>query len=154
VDFTNCVLVMTSNLGSDAIQTLTEDGHDERLESTVMGIVAQHFRPEFINRVDDVVVFRPLGEEQIAQIATLQLQALSGRLTEQDLQLSLSDEALMKITEAGYDSVYGARPLKRAIQRLVENPLANEILAGKFLPGNKISGEWQDDALVFSAAGS
>jgi len=154
VDFTNCVLVMTSNLGSDAIQTLTEDGHDERLESTVMGIVAQHFRPEFINRVDDVVVFRPLGEEQIAQIATLQLQALSGRLTEQDLQLSLSDEALKKITEAGYDSVYGARPLKRAIQRLVENPLANEILAGKFLPGNKISGEWQDDALVFSAAGS
>ena len=140
VDFTNCVLVMTSNLGSDAIQTLTEDGHDERLESTVMGIVAQHFRPEFINRVDDVVVFRPLGEEQIAQIATLQLQALSGRLTEQDLQLSLSDEALKKITEAGYDSVYGARPLKRAIQRLVENPLANEILAGKFLPGNKISG--------------
>ena len=100
VDFTNCVLVMTSNLGSDAIQTLTEDGHDERLESTVMGIVAQHFRPEFINRVDDVVVFRPLGEEQIAQIATLQLQALSGRLTEQDLQLSLSDEALKKITEA------------------------------------------------------
>ena len=154
VDFTNCVLVMTSNLGSDAIQTLTEDGHDERLESTVMGIVAQHFRPEFINRVDDVVVFRPLGEEQIAQIATLQLQALSGRLTEQDLQLSLSDEALKKITEAGYDSVYGARPLKRAIQRLVENPLANEILAGKFLPGNKISGEWQDDALVFSASGS
>ena len=154
VDFTNCVLVMTSNLGSDAIQTLTEDGHDERLESTVMGIVAQHFRPEFINRVDDVVVFRPLGEEQIAQIATLQLQALSGRLTEQDLQLSLSDEALKKITEAGYDSVYGARPLKRAIQRLVENPLANEILAGKFLPGNKISGEWQGDALVFSAAGS
>ena len=101
VDFTNCVLVMTSNLGSDAIQALTEDGNEERIESTVMGIVAQHFRPEFINRVDDVVVFRPLDEEQIEQIAALQLQALSGRLAEQDLQLSLSDEALK--------AVYGGR---------------------------------------------
>ena len=154
VDFTNCVLVMTSNLGSDAIQALTEDGNEERIESTVMGIVAQHFRPEFINRVDDVVVFRPLDEEQIEQIAALQLQALSGRLAEQDLQLSLSDKALKAVTAAGFDSVYGARPLKRAIQRLVENPLANEILAGKFLPGSKIAGDWEGDALVFSEADS
>ena len=154
VDFTNCVLVMTSNLGSDAIQALTEDGNEDRIESTVMGIVAQHFRPEFINRVDDVVVFRPLDEEQIEQIAALQLQALSGRLAEQDLQLSLSDEALKAVTAAGFDSVYGARPLKRAIQRLVENPLANEILAGKFLPGSKIAGDWEGDALVFSEAAS
>ena len=122
------------------------------LESTASSIVAQHC-PEFINRVDDVVVFRPLGEEQIAQIATLQLQALGGRLMSKICSSCFSDEALKKITEAGHILVYGARPLKRAIQRLVEKPLANEILAGKFLPGNKIPVEWQDDALVFSAAG-
>ena len=151
VDFTNCVLVMTSNLGSDAIQALTEDGNEERIESTVMGIVAQHFRPEFINRVDDVVVFRPLGKEQIGQIAELQLQALNERLAEQHLQLKLTDEALTAVTAAGYDSVYGARPLKRAIQRLVENPLANEILGGKFLSGSKIVGHWLDGAVSFSA---
>ncbi|NCF34357.1 MAG: AAA domain-containing protein, partial [Proteobacteria bacterium] len=154
VDFTNCVLVMTSNLGSDAIQTLTEDGNEERIESTVMGIVAQHFRPEFINRVDDVVVFRPLNEEQIGEIATLQLRALDGRLQEQDLHLKLSEDALQAVTAAGYDSVYGARPLKRAIQRLVENPLANDLLAGKFLPGAKIVGNWEDDKLVFDVADS
>jgi ATP-dependent Clp protease ATP-binding subunit ClpB len=154
VDFTNCVLVMTSNLGSDAIQTLTEDGNEERIESTVMGIVAQHFRPEFINRVDDVVVFRPLNEEQIGEIATLQLRALAVRLQEQDLHLTLSDEALKAVTEAGYDSVYGARPLKRAIQRLVENPLANDLLAGKFLPGAEIVGNWEGDKLVFDVADS
>lgn len=151
VDFKNCVLVMTSNLGSDAIQALTEDGNEERIENTVMGIVAQHFRPEFINRVDDVVVFRPLGEEQIGQIAELQLEALNERLAEQHLQLQLTDEALTAVTAAGYDSVYGARPLKRAIQRLVENPLANEILAGKFLSGSKITGHWLDGAVSFSA---
>ena len=154
VDFTNCVLVMTSNLGSDAIQTLTEDGNEERIESTVMGIVAQHFRPEFINRVDDVVVFRPLNEEQIGEIATLQLRALAVRLQEQDLHLTLSDEALKAVTAAGYDSVYGARPLKRAIQRLVENPLANDLLAGKFLPGAEIVGNWEGDKLVFDVADS
>ena len=151
VDFKNCVLVMTSNLGSDAIQALTEDGNEERIENTVMGIVAQHFRPEFINRVDDVVVFRPLGEEQIGQIAELQLEALNERLAEQHLQLQLTDEALTAVTAAGYDSVYGARPLKRAIQRLVENPLANEILAGKFLSGSKITGHWLDGAVSFRA---
>ena len=154
VDFTNCVLVMTSNLGSDAIQTLTEDGNEERIESTVMSIVAQHFRPEFINRVDDVVVFRPLNEEQIGEIATLQLRALDVRLQEQDLHLTLSDEALKAVTAAGYDSVYGARPLKRAIQRLVENPLANDLLAGKFLPGAEIVGSWKGDKLVFDVADS
>ena len=150
VDFSNCVLVMTSNLGSEAIQALTEDGNEARIESTVMGIVAQHFRPEFINRIDDVVVFKPLGEEQIGQIAKLQLDALNVRLGEQDLQLTLADDGLKAVTSAGYDAVYGARPLKRAIQRLVENPLANQILAGKFAPGAEIIGEWDGEQLVFT----
>jgi ATP-dependent Clp protease ATP-binding subunit ClpB len=150
VDFTNCVLVMTSNLGSEAIQALSEDGHEARIESTVMGIVAQHFRPEFINRIDDTVVFKPLGEEQIGQIAQLQLDALNRRLAEQDLQLTLSEDGFNAVTTAGCDVVYGARPLKRAIQRLVENPLANQILAGTFAPGTKILGEWQDERLNFS----
>ena len=150
VDFSNCVLVMTSNLGSEAIQALTEDGNEARIESTVMGIVAQHFRPEFINRIDDVVVFKPLGEEQIGQIAKLQLDALNVRLGEQDLQLTLADDGLKAVTSAGYDAVYGARPLKRAIQRLVENPLANQILAGKFAPGAEIIGEWDGEQLIFT----
>ena len=150
VDFSNCVLVMTSNLGSEAIQALTEDGNETRIESTVMGIVAQHFRPEFINRIDDVVVFKPLGEEQIGQIAKLQLDALNVRLGEQDLQLTLADDGLKAVTSAGYDAVYGARPLKRAIQRLVENPLANQILAGKFAPGAEIIGEWDGEQLIFT----
>ena len=150
VDFSNCVLVMTSNLGSEAIQALTEDGNEARIESTVMGIVAQHFRPEFINRIDDVVVFKPLGEEQIGQIAKLQLDALNLRLGEQDLQLTLADDGLKAVTSAGYDAVYGARPLKRAIQRLVENPLANQILAGKFAPGAEIIGEWDGEQLIFT----
>ena len=150
VDFSNCVVVMTSNLGSEAIQALTEDGNEARIESTVMGIVAQHFRPEFINRIDDVVVFKPLGEEQIGQIAKLQLDALNVRLGEQDLQLTLADDGLKAVTSAGYDAVYGARPLKRAIQRLVENPLANQILAGKFAPGAEIIGEWDGEQLIFT----
>ena len=141
---------MTSNLGSEAIQALTEDGNEARIESMVMGIVAQHFRPEFINRIDDVVVFKPLGEEQIGQIAKLQLDALNVRLGEQDLQLTLADDGLKAVTSAGYDAVYGARPLKRAIQRLVENPLANQILAGKFAPGAEIIGEWDGEQLVFT----
>ena len=115
-----------------------------------MGIVAQHFRPEFINRIDDVVVFKPLGEEQIGQIAKLQLDALNVRLGEQDLQLTLADNGLKAVTSAGYDAVYGARPLKRAIQRLVENPLANQILAGKFAPGAEIIGEWDGEQLIFT----
>ena len=153
VDFSNCVLVMTSNLGSEAIQALTQDGDEARIESTVTGIVAQHFRPEFINRIDDLVVFKPLAEEQIEQIAKLQLDALNERLAEQDLHLTLSDDGLNALTAAGYDAVYGARPLKRAIQRLVENPLANMILAGQFTPGSKILGGWDGERLNFSVSG-
>ena len=159
VDFSNCVLVMTSNLGSQAIQSFTEesDGDDEaqaysqRLHEMVMGIVAQHFRPEFINRVDDVVVFKPLSSDHIQHIAHLQLGLLNERLAEQDLSLTLSDQAMQAVCEAGYDPVYGARPLKRALQRLVENPLAQALLGEGFAPGTQLYGDWQEGQLVVSA---
>ena len=165
VDFSNCVLVMTSNLGSEAIQAFTQDAvnasdtvaqanpldANERLNAMVMGIVAQHFRPEFINRVDDVVVFRPLDASAIKRIASLQLALLNSRLAEQDLKLSLSSAAMDAICEAGYDPVYGARPLKRAMVRLVENPLAEAMLGDGFAAGSALCGDWQGDRLVISS---
>ena len=158
VDFSNCVLVMTSNLGSEAIQAFTQDSTDsddteafnQRLNDMVMGIVAQHFRPEFINRVDDVVVFKPLSSEDIQRIAQLQLGLLNQRLAEQALSLTLSEQAMRAVCEAGYDPVYGARPLKRALQRLVENPLAQALLGEGFEPGTALYGDWQGDRLVVS----
>jgi len=142
VDFKNTVLVMTSNLGSDVIQTLAQEGkaYDE-LRDAVMEIVGGHFRPEFINRIDEAVVFHPLAKEQIRGIADIQLKLLRGRLAERDLSLELSDAALDRLVDVGYDPVYGARPLKRAIQRWIENPLAQDILAGKFMPGSVIKAE-------------
>ncbi|MBL6815157.1 MAG: AAA family ATPase, partial [Pseudomonadales bacterium] len=167
VDFSNCVLVMTSNLGSEAIQAFTQEALDaadsetadatntpdanERLNTLVMGIVAQHFRPEFINRVDDVVVFRPLDASAIKRIASLQLALLNVRLAEQELQLNLSSAAMEAICEAGYDPVYGARPLKRAMVRLVENPLAEAMLGDGFPAGSTLDGDWQEDRLVISS---
>jgi ATP-dependent Clp protease ATP-binding subunit ClpB len=159
VDFSNCVLVMTSNLGSQAIQTFTEEEvgrsekkleGDDRLNSLVMGIVAQHFRPEFINRIDDVVVFRPLAQEDIERIAVLQLELLNQRLAEQNLSLVLSPTAMERLCQAGYDPVYGARPLKRAIQRLVENPLAEALLSQGYEAGAKLYGDWEEDNLKVS----
>ena len=159
VDFSNCVLVMTSNLGSQAIQTFTEEagsdceassGVDDRLNSMVMGIVAQHFRPEFINRIDDVVVFRPLAHEDIERIADLQLDLLNHRLADQDLSLTLSPKTMETLCEAGYDPVYGARPLKRAIQRMVENPLAEALLSQGYEAGAKLYGDWEADGLKIS----
>ena len=156
VDFSNCVLVMTSNLGSQAIQTFTEEqdgggeatsGPDDRLNTMVMGIVAQHFRPEFINRIDDVVVFRPLAQQDIERIAELQLDLLNDRLEEQDLSLTLSPKAMETLCAAGYDPVYGARPLKRAIQRMVENPLAEALLSQGYEAGTKLYGDWEADRL-------
>ena len=158
VDFSNCVLVMTSNLGSEAIQAFTQDSTDsddteafnQRLNDMVMGIVAQHFRPEFINRVDDVVVFKPLSSEHIQRIAQLQLGLLNQRLAEQALSLTLSEQAMQAVCEAGYDPVYGARPLKRALQRLVENPLAQALLGEGFEPRTALYGDWRGDRLVMS----
>ena len=142
VDFKNTVLVMTSNLGSDVIQTLTQEGKNyEELRDAVMAIVGGHFRPEFINRIDEAVVFHPLAKAQIRGIADIQLKLLRGRLAERDLSLELSDAALDRLVDVGYDPIFGARPLKRAIQRWIENPLAQDILAGRFMPGSVIQAD-------------
>jgi len=147
VDFRNTVIVMTSNLGSAQIQELVGDREAQR--AAVMDAVGAHFRPEFINRIDEVVVFEPLGREQIAGITEIQLGRLRSRLLERELSLSLSPEALDKLIAVGYDPVYGARPLKRAIQRWIENPLAQLILAGKFMPGTAITAKVEGDEIVF-----
>ncbi|WP_194789076.1 ATP-dependent chaperone ClpB [Pseudomonas sp. UFMG81] len=147
VDFRNTVIVMTSNLGSAQIQELAGDREAQR--AAVMDAVGAHFRPEFINRIDEVVVFEPLGREQIAGITEIQLGRLRSRLLERELSLSLSPEALDKLIAVGYDPVYGARPLKRAIQRWIENPLAQLILAGQFLPGAAITAKVEGDEIVF-----
>ena len=138
VDFRNTVIVMTSNLGSDVIQQLAGEDNYEHMKEAVMAIAAQTFRPEFINRIDDVVVFHPLGREQIRAITTIQIGYLSARLAEQDIRMELTEKALDRLGEAGYDPVYGARPLKRAIQHQLENPLAQALLAGQFGSGDHI----------------
>lgn len=148
VDFRNTVIVMTSNLGSAQIQELVGDREAQR--AAVMDAVSVHFRPEFINRIDEVVVFDPLGKEQINGIANIQLSRLRQRLAERELSLDLTPEALDKLVAVGYDPVYGARPLKRAIQRWIENPLAQQILAGKFEPGTTIHAKVEGDEILFA----
>ena len=150
LDFRNTVIVMTSNLGSQMIQEMTGEENYAAMKSAVMDVVGGHFRPEFINRIDDVVVFHPLGREQIRAIAGLQIDILRRRLQERDIGLQLTDAALDMLGEAGFDPVYGARPLKRAIQSQLENPLAQEILAGRFSPGDVVEVDAGDDQLVFS----
>jgi ATP-dependent Clp protease ATP-binding subunit ClpB len=150
VDFRNTVIVMTSNLGSSQIQELVGDPDAQR--AAVMDAVSTHFRPEFINRIDEVVVFDPLAREQIAGIAQIQLGRLRQRLAERELSLELSDEALDKLVAVGYDPVYGARPLKRAIQRWIENPLAQNILSGAFEGGSTIVGKVEGDDIQFTKA--
>ncbi len=149
VDFRNTVIVMTSNLGSQLIQEMAGDEHYQEMKAAVMEVVGRHFRPEFINRVDEVVVFHPLLREQIHSIANIQISYLRQRLVERDMQLELSEAALDKLGEAGFDPVYGARPLKRAIQQQIENPLAQAILSGRFLPGDTIRVDVQDGAMSF-----
>jgi ATP-dependent Clp protease ATP-binding subunit ClpB len=149
VDFRNTIVIMTSNLGSLAIQELAGEGNYEKMKSAVMSVVSQHFRPEFINRVDEIVVFHPLGRAQIREIVEIQLGRLRQRLAERDISLRLDDAARDKIGEAGFDTVYGARPLKRAIQAQIENPLAQQILRGEFLPGDRVLGTLQRTELVF-----
>jgi len=167
VDFRNSVIIMTSNLGSQVIQEMmagdvqgrtsaagdTMSGAAEenyqRMKSAVMEIVGQHFRPEFVNRIDDIVVFHPLGREQLHRIAELQVRYLRDRLRAREMDLELTPRALDKLASAGFDPVFGARPLKRAIQQHVENPLAQEILAGKFGPKDVIEVDVAGDELVF-----
>ncbi|AMN78858.1 MULTISPECIES: ATP-dependent chaperone ClpB [Pseudomonas] len=147
VDFRNTVIVMTSNLGSAQIQELVGDREGQR--AAVMDALTSHFRPEFINRVDEVVIFEPLARDQIAGITEIQLGRLRSRLAERELDLVLSSEALDKLIAVGYDPVYGARPLKRAIQRWIENPLAQLILSGSFMPGTSVEATVENDEIVF-----
>jgi len=150
VDFRNTVIVMTSNLGSQLIQELSGEERYQDMKNAVMEVVAQQFRPEFINRIDETVVFHPLGKNQIRAITQIQMEYLTRRLEDRDLHLQISDAALDKLGEAGFDPVYGARPLKRAIQQSIENELAQEILAGKFGPGDIIDVGVEGDHLVFN----
>jgi ATP-dependent Clp protease ATP-binding subunit ClpB len=150
VDFKNTVIVMTSNLGSNVIQEMAGEDNYDQMKDAVMDIVGQHFRPEFINRVDDVVVFHPLQREQIHAIANIQLTQLKQRLAERDIGLEVTEAALDLIAEAGFDPVYGARPLKRAIQQQLENGLAQDLLQGRFSAGDTITVDVVEDHLQFS----
>ena len=167
VDFRNSVIIMTSNLGSQTIQEMmagdvqgrtsaagdrmsgAAEENYERMKAAVMETVAQHFRPEFVNRIDDIVVFHPLGREQLHRITEIQVRYLRERLAARDLGFTLTPAALDKLAEAGFDPVYGARPLKRAIQQQIENPLATEILSGKFGAGDTILADVVDGAIAF-----
>ncbi|HFB64723.1 MAG TPA: ATP-dependent chaperone ClpB [Aeromonadales bacterium] len=149
VDFRNTVIVMTSNLGSDVIQQMTRDKEDySKIKEAIMEIVGHHFRPEFVNRVDDIVVFHPLAAEQIKKIAKIQVERLAKRLEEMDIHLDVTEDALALLAEAGYDPVYGARPLKRAIQQKLENPLAQDLLSGDFAPDSTVVIDREGDKLV------
>jgi ATP-dependent Clp protease ATP-binding subunit ClpB len=154
VDFRNTVIIMTSNLGSQLIQELAGEENYARMKAAVMEIVGQHFRPEFINRVDEVVVFHPLALEHIRAIVEIQVGYLRRRLAERDMQLELDDAARSLLGEAGFDPVYGARPLKRAIQHQLENPLAQAILRGDFGPGASIRVTARDGRLAFETTGT
>jgi ATP-dependent Clp protease ATP-binding subunit ClpB len=150
VDFRNTVIVMTSNLASHRIQQMTDDDSDpEMIKIEVMAEVKAHFRPEFINRIDEIVVFHPLARDQIANIARIQLRGLEQRLAKLEIKLDVDDAALAHVAEAGFDPVYGARPLKRAIQQQIENPLAKEILSGKYAAGDTVHVKTSGSGLTF-----
>src|SRR5699024_10986948 len=157
VDFRNTIIVMTSNLGSHRIQELAGSGGDSevtytQMKAEVMGVVQDHFRPEFVNRLDEIVVFRPLDKDAIRAIARIQMQGLEKRLEERQLTLEVSDKALDLLANVGFDPVYGARPLKRAIQQQLENPLAQKLLAGEFAPGDTIRVDVDNGRLGFGKA--
>ena len=151
VDFRNTVIIMTSNLGSHLIQEMSGEANYERMKAAVMEVVGTHFRPEFINRIDETVVFHPLDQAEIRKIADIQLNNLRQRLAARDLGIQITDAALDLLAEAGFDPVYGARPLKRAIQQQVENPLAQQILSSKFMPGDTIAVDVEEGRLTFTA---
>ncbi|WP_286235275.1 ATP-dependent chaperone ClpB [Thalassotalea sediminis] len=150
VDFRNTVVIMTSNIGSDIIQSLHNESQYQEMKTLVMNEVGQHFKPEFINRIDESVVFHPLQSEQIKKIASIQLDALAERLAQRDIILDVSDEALSLISAAGFDPLFGARPLKRAIQHSIENPLAQKILASELDGVEKVTISVDNQELVFS----
>ena len=149
VDFKNTVIIMTSNLGSDIVQEQASNNDYAGLKERVMGVLATQFRPEFINRIDETVVFHPLVTEHIKEIASIQLDKLTARLLEKGFQFGLTSDALEKIAQSGFDPVFGARPLKRAIQQYIENPLAQRLLSGEFVTGDSIVVDVQDEGIVF-----
>jgi len=149
VDFRNAVIVMTSNLGSQVIQEMTGEENYARMKNAVLEIVQQHFRPEFINRLDEIVVFHPLDKAAIRTIAAIQLQHLGQRLADREIAFSIDDSALDLLGSFGFDPVYGARPLKRAIQTLLENPLAREVLSGRFGPRDRVRATAEGERIVF-----
>ncbi|MFY9938945.1 MAG: AAA family ATPase, partial [Silvibacterium sp.] len=157
VDFKNTVLIMTSNLGSQALQgdSLTSEAAFDRVREEVMDILKQSFRPEFLNRVDDIVIFRPLGEEQLVHIVDMRLKDLERLLADRKITIELTDESRHQLLMSGYDRAYGARPLKRAIQRLVQDPLAIKILDGEILHGDhvKIDADPLNNQLKFEVTG-
>ncbi len=150
VDFRNTVIVMTSNLGSDRIQELAASQAYDEIKSTVLEVVGQHFRPEFINRIDDTIVFKPLTKDQIQEIAKIQLNRLRKRLADRDIEIELTDTALAYLGNAGFDPTYGARPLKRAIQQYLEDPLAKALLEGEYVNGDVVKVDLGEGALSFS----
>ena len=149
VDFRNTVVVMTSNLGSDMIQEMAGEANYSRMKDAVMTVVGKNFRPEFVNRIDDIIVFHPLSREHVHSIAKIQIRYLQDRLAERDLVLRFSEDAIDRLAKSGFDPVYGARPLRRVIQSQIENPLAKEILSGKFAPGAEIEVVWAGNAFEF-----
>ena len=158
VDFRNTVIIMTSNLGSDIIQSLYDKESDDteknvnyaEIKDAISDVVAQHFRPEFINRIDEMVVFNPLSKSEIKQIASIQIDLIAKRLADKDIQMKVSESALEAIAEAGFDPVFGARPLKRALQQRLENPLAQSLLAGEFVAGETINVDWKNNEINLS----
>jgi ATP-dependent Clp protease ATP-binding subunit ClpB len=148
VDFKNTVIVMTSNLGSQMIQSMAGSDY-QVVKLAVMAEVKTQFRPEFVNRIDEVVVFHALGEEHIKSIARIQLNVLKSRLARMDYGFEISDAAVSELAKVGFDPVYGARPLKRAIQSEVENPLAKSILEGRFAPKDTIYVDWRGGRMLF-----
>jgi ATP-dependent Clp protease ATP-binding subunit ClpB len=150
VDFRNTVIIMTSNLGSQRIQLMAGEENYAQIKAAVLEDVGEHFRPEFINRVDDIVVFHPLDRAQIRSIVDIQLGSLRKRLADREIALNVSAEAMDLLADAGFDPVYGARPLKRAIQQRLENPLAEAILRGDFAPGDQVDVTASESELVFA----
>ncbi|MGO4998104.1 ATP-dependent chaperone ClpB [Oceanisphaera sp. W20_SRM_FM3] len=150
VDFRNTVVIMTSNIGSDLIQEHSYDKDYDEMKEMLMGVLSHQFRPEFINRIDDIVVFHPLAVEQIKSIARIQLQSLMGRLADKGFEVTVAEPLLEQLTEAGFDPLFGARPLKRAIQQRIENPLAQAILSGKVMPGKPLLLDADENGLILS----
>jgi ATP-dependent Clp protease ATP-binding subunit ClpB len=148
VDFRNTVVIMTSNIGSTHLLKLTRDNR-EQIEKLVLRELSTAFRPEFLNRIDEVIFFNPLGEAQLGQIVRIQVERFQKLLAERQITLNLTDQAVARVAEAGYDPVYGARPLKRALQKLVIDPLATRLLAGDFQPGDRIEATAEGDRIVF-----